>query len=316
MKKYLILLCLVIATQASLFSEDTPQKLSDTELIYRHLEKICKTDDFRNYKNPHILNNVAEYLFSEFGLYCDTVYFQTFKVKGIEYKNVIASIGSKNKDKVVVGAHYDVCSFQEGADDNASGVVALLELARLFKDTIPNINIELVAYTLEEPPFFGTESMGSYVHAKSLYKNNEEILGMVCLDMIGYFDYDEDSQNYPAQPLKWIYGDEGDYIMVLKKKRTWRFWKYGFESKFKKKFKKHDLIDTKSMSFFDVGDIYNLSDHINYWHFAYPAIMITNTAYYRNPNYHAVTDKLETLDIVSMSKVIDQLYLTLLEMEK
>ncbi len=101
---------------------------------------------------------------------------QTYKVKDTEYHNIIASIGPQNSEKIIIGAHYDVAGEQQGADDNASGVAGLLEIARILKKNESRLkyNFELVAFTLEEPPYFRTENMGSYVHAKSLSDKKEK----------------------------------------------------------------------------------------------------------------------------------------------
>src|SRR5690606_33400364 len=120
---------------------------------------ITKTEKFRNYKNIDQLNKTADYIKSVFSQYSDSVFIQEYLVNGQVFKNVICSFGTENKKSVIVGAHYDVCENQEGADDNASGVVGLLELSRLLKDQKLNQRIDLVAYSLEEPPFFRTEYM-------------------------------------------------------------------------------------------------------------------------------------------------------------
>jgi Zn-dependent M28 family amino/carboxypeptidase len=227
-------------------------------------------------------------------------------VNGVEYKNVVATIGLKKKERIIVGAHYDVAGDQEGADDNASGIVGLLELARLIsRDTLSN-RIDFVAYSLEEPPFFRTEQMGSFIHAKSLYENKERIRGMICLEMIGYFDENKNSQDYPIGFLKLFYGNKGDYITVVQKFGNGRFGR-----QIKRKMKGQDLIRTKSFKSFKSLPGVDFSDHLNYWKFDFSAVMITNTAFYRNKNYHQVTDKMETLDVNKMSKVIDEVYLTL-----
>ena len=123
-------------------------------------------------------------------------------------KNIICSINTDKKERIVIGAHYDVCGDQDGADDNASGVAGLLELARLLKHEKLNYRIDFVAYTLEEPPFFGTENMGSSIHAKYISDNKISLKGMISLEMIGYFNDKPHSQKYPLSFLKWFYGNK------------------------------------------------------------------------------------------------------------
>lgn len=231
---------------------------------------------------------------------------------GKTYRNVICRFGNKgNKKSIIVGAHYDVCGKQEGADDNASGITGLLELARLLNDKEVkqrlNHEIELVAYSLEEPPYFRSEFMGSYIHAKSLADNNIDVYGMISLEMIGYFKDDKNSQSYPAFFLKWFYGSKGNYITLTKK-----FFAGKFARQFSSKFKATKAVKTKQFSAPKFIPGIDFSDHLNYWKFGFSALMITDTAFYRNKNYHEPTDTLETLDLKRMAKVIDGVFGALL----
>ncbi len=181
-----------------------------------------------------------------------------------------------------------------------------MELARLIsKDSVKH-QIDFVAYTLEEPPFFRTEKMGSHVHAKSLFENGETIKGMICLEMIGFFSDSKDSQKYPIGFLKLFYGNKGAFITVVQK-----FGNGKFGRQVKRKMKKQGLIKTKSFKAPARLPGIESSDHLNYWKYGYSAVMIANTAFYRNKNYHQPTDKMETLDLNRMSLVIDELFLTI-----
>jgi Zn-dependent M28 family amino/carboxypeptidase len=224
----------------------------------------------------------------------------------MEYKNVIASFGIANARRIIVGAHYDVCGNQQGADDNASGVTGLLELARLLSHQPLKKRIDLVAYTLEEPPYFRTEQMGSYVHAKSLLDIKDQVEGMVCLEMIGCFKDQEDSQQYPVDALKAMYGTKGDFITLVQKSAN-----SPFAKQFARQYKNTGVIKTEEF----VGPVtmpgIDFSDHFNYWNFGFGALMITDTSFYRNKNYHQPGDTIDKLDLNRMSKVIDGVYLTL-----
>lgn len=283
--------------------------LSDTLLIKTHLEAITKTKEFRNSENIEQLNQTADYIKSIFSEYSDSIFVQEYDVKDKIYKNVIASFGIENSKRIIIGAHYDVCEDQEGADDNASGVVGLLELARLLKGQKLNYRIDLVAYSLEEPPFFRTEYMGSYVYAKSLVENNVTVFGMISLEMIGYFK-EEKSQSYPVGILSLFYGNRGNYIAFIKK-----FGSGKFSRKFHKKFKAAKTIKTKKLTApaFVTGIDY--SDHLNYWKFGFSAFMITDTSFFRNPNYHEKTDTMETLNIPKMGQVIDGVFKSLIKLK-
>lgn len=278
----------------------------DTSIISQHLYKITQTEKFRNYKNVDQLNKTADYIRSVFLQYADSVYVQEYSVDGVAYKNIIACYGLQHTKRVIVGAHYDVCEDQQGADDNASGTVGLLELARLLKGKTLQHRVDLVAYTLEEPPYFRTENMGSYIHAKSMAEEKADIYGMVSLEMIGYFSDKKKSQSYPIGLLSLFYGNRGNYITLVKKFGAGRF-----ARKFAKKYKAQHSIRTKKFTAPSALPGIDFSDHMNYWKFGYSALMITNTAFYRNKNYHQHTDMLETLDIPRMAKVIDGVYKTL-----
>ena len=306
--KYAILALITFINISACTTELEFAQYSNRERVKTDLQKITREFGNRNYLNISNLNKVAEFIKTEFKACCDTVYYQDFKVDAGKYKNIIASIGIQNEERIIIGAHYDVCGQQEGADDNASGIVGLLELARLLSKEKTNYRIDFVAYSLEEPPFFGTKQMGSYVHAKSVFDEKQKVKGMICLEMIGYFNDSAGSQSYPLGILKAFYGSKGDYITVVEKFGSGRFC-----SKFKRLMKKQNLVKSKSFKGPKWLSGLDFSDHRNYWEFGFDALMITNTAFYRNPNYHENTDKLETLDIERMCRVIDEVYLSVKE---
>jgi len=316
MKKKITLITLLLII-GYVYSTETSFKIikkdyratSDTTRIKKHLTVITKTFKSRNYKNLKTLNKIGAYIYDEFKSYADTTYYQKYDVKGNEYKNVIAVFGNENTKTIVIGAHYDVCKEQEGADDNASGTVALLELARMLQGKKLNYRIELVAYTLEEPPFFRTQQMGSYIHAKSLKDNNVDVFGMICLEMIAYFDDAKNSQSYPLGFLKLIYGNKANYITLVN-----QLSKGHFAQKFSNIFKKTNTIKTKKFIGFKSMVGIDFSDHMNYWNFGYSAVMVTDTSFYRNKNYHKKSDTMDTLNIPKMAQVINGVFISIMNM--
>jgi Zn-dependent M28 family amino/carboxypeptidase len=308
----ILLLIVVFAIQNYPVSSDAKNltRLSDTTNIRKNLKSIINTADYRNYKNIEVLDTVAERVRMEFLKHTHRVTVQNYKVNENNYKNIIASFGPEDGERIIVGAHYDVCRDQDGADDNASGVAGILELARLLKDQQLKYRIDLVAYTLEEPPYFNTKQMGSYVHAKSLHDANIPVKGMISLEMIGYYSDKENSQGYPIGLMKGIYGDKGNFITIVQK---------SFCGQFAKEFKKisfqNNSIATKSFRTPSFLGGANLSDHENYWEFGFSAVMVTNTAFFRNRNYHTKLDKLDALDIPKMGLTIDGVFRTLLHLE-
>jgi hypothetical protein len=279
------------------------QEKCDTSFLKQHLTTITKRDKARHFMNPDELDSVASFIYQEFSKSADSVYYQTYRANGTTYRNVIAIFGSKNEKRIIVGAHYDVCGNQEGADDNASGTVGLLELSRMLKGKTIYNRIELVAYTLEEPPFFRTDYMGSAIHAKSIEPIKDKVLGMISLEMIGYFSDKKNSQEYPLGILKWVYGGKGNYITLVRKSAAGKFVK-----KFIKKYKKTKQIKSKKFAATRSLPGIDFSDHLNYWNIGIDALMITDTSFYRNKNYHKETDTMETLDFARMAKVIDATY--------
>lgn len=280
---------------------------SNQGLIKSHLDAITQTKGYRNHSNLEVLNSVASYIKRSFEAHTDSVWFQSYRVNGQEYKNVICSFGTENTERIVIGAHYDVCGNQEGADDNASGVVGLLELARMLKEQNLSKRIDLVAYTLEEPPYFRTEYMGSYIHAKSLAEQKVKVSGMISLEMIGFFKDQRKTQDYPLGALSLIYGNKGNYITLVKKFGAGRFVR-----QFSRRFKKAKLIRTKKFTGPPSLPGIDFSDHLNYWQFGFPALMITDTAFYRNKNYHEKTDVVSTLNTLKMGLVIDSVFESLI----
>ena len=273
---------------------------SDTTMLRQHVYELTANPRARNYQHPDRLNEVSNYIFSEFSKHTDTCFFQTYQVKGISYRNVIARIYGKSDKRVIIGAHYDVCGNQPGADDNASGIAGMLELARVIPHGTLENTIELVAYTLEEPPYFRTDLMGSYVHAKSLNEQQINVTGMISLEMIGYYDETKGSQHYPLGFLKLFYGSKGDFITLVNK-----FGPGKFARKFTRRYKKLEMIKSKQFKGPKRLTGIDFSDHLNYWKFGYSALMITDTAFYRNFHYHQTTDTIYLLDFDRMKAVID-----------
>jgi Peptidase family M28 len=296
---------LIVGSTSTLCSQS-----ADTSLIYDHLRFLASEDPdaFREYSNTERLDESAEYIHGVFSQYADTVWYQRFFVNGRSYCNVLCSFGTNNRDRLIVGAHYDACGNQPGADDNASGTTALLELARMLSDVELSHRIDLVAYTLEEPPFFRTEGMGSFKHVQYLKENNVPVIGMVCIEMIGYFDDKKGSQDYPVGMMKWFYGSRADYIAVVQKMGNGSFGR-----NFKRTFKSKSSLSAKSVKAPAWVTGIDFSDHLNYWAAGISAVMITDTSFYRNANYHQPSDTISTLNIPKMAEVINTIYKSLLK---
>ena len=288
-----------------------PEISVDKNQLYFSVEKLTSLSPPRNYENIESLNKAAAFIKGEFLKYGYSPVQQIYSVKGTEYKNIIAYYGPETAPRFIVGAHYDVAGEQPGADDNASGIAGLLVLAELFKKNSPKINfrIDFVAYTLEEPPFFRTKDMGSFIHAKSLHDSKVTVSGMVSLEMIGYYSEASKSQVYPLPFMTLFYPTKADFIGVVG-----NFSSSALIRHFKETMKLTAL-DVESLKAPACLIGIDFSDHMNYWKFGYPAIMITDTAFYRNFNYHSVTDTIHTLNFDKMKEVVKGVYWALINLE-
>ncbi len=264
-----------------------------------HVEKLSKEFYPRNYEERINLEKCADYIKDHFQAAGARVEIQEFKVSNIIYKNIIGHFSNNKSSKIIIGAHYDSYEKTPGADDNASGVAGLIELAYLLKSKSLEKNIDLVAYCLEEPPFFRTDQMGSAIHASSISTELDRIQGVIILECIGYFNDKRGSQKYPMLLLKLFYPDYGNYITVV---GSWA------QRKFVKQVKKgmKGRTDLPVYSISAPGSIpgIDFSDHLNYWPYKMNAVMITDTAFYRNDAYHQLNDTADTLDYKRMSKVV------------
>lgn len=278
--------------------------------VEKNVTFLAEIDPPRNHQNLSSLNRAADYIFGKFSEIGYSPTNQEFNVNGNSYRNIVASIGPKDSPVLVIGAHYDVCGNQPGADDNASGISGLIELARLLKNGNHDLKyrIELVAYTLEEPPFFRSEYMGSHIHALSLKERNADVFGMVSLEMIGYYTDEAKTQEYPLSLMKLFYPTTGNFIALVG-----NFGSISLINQFKSNFVRNQIKTKRLMAPSFIAGV-DFSDHLNYWKYGYKAMMITDTAFFRNKNYHEKTDTPATLNYQKMAEVIRGIYLTIINL--
>lgn len=304
--RLLFLLTLVCCLQ---MSASAASVTADTVRLRQHLQALIATPEPRNYLHLASLNQAASYIEKELTVAGARLSDQPYEVGGQMYRNLIGSFGPESGPRLIVGAHYDVCGEQPGADDNGSGVAALLELARLLGQQ-PELKyrIDLVAYTLEEPPFFRTKNMGSYIHAQSLHDQNIPVRGMVALETLGYYDDRKNTQDYPVGLLRFVYGSRGNYLTVAQKFGNGRFGR-----QFARRCKTAAALPVKRFKAPAWLPGLDFSDHLNYWQFGYSAVLITDTAFYRNKHYHEPTDTLDRLDLRRLGLAVDAVLAALLK---
>jgi len=197
---------------------------------------------------------------------------------------------------IVIGAHYDSVIGSPGADDNATGVAAIIELAKRFRKTTRTLRF--VAFANEEPPHFGTPAMGSLRYAQRCRERNEKVVGMLSLETIGYFNDAPKSQRYPAM-LELLYPSTGDFIAFVSNLKSAKLTR-----RCRRAFKNFPSeIGTLPEMVPGVG----WSDQWAFWQCGYKALMVTDTALFRNPHYHTAHDTPETIDYARLAQVVDGL---------
>ena len=276
--------------------------------IQKHINKLAVEIGPRPVTNEQSIKKTEKYItncFENIGL---EVKQQRYKYDNYDIANVIAG-SQKNilsSKYYVIGAHYDSVPETYGADDNASGIAVLLELARYTIQEKISLPIRFVAFTAEEPPTFSTRHQGSKVFVKSIKEKKDEIIGAIILEMVGYTS---NEQAYPMI-LKWMgYPSKGNFIGIVGNRKSKKFGQSIFQS-FKKN--AHLPVETLFVPFngWILPDT-RLSDHSPFWDAGLPAVMITDTAFFRNPNYHTLQDTFDTLDYFFMAELVKSLLITL-----
>lgn len=259
----------------------------------------------RSYLDIDKLNKTASFIESKLVSSGYNVVRQPFDFRGQSYLNLIAKIKGENNTKrpLIIGAHYDTVVGTPGADDNASAVAVLIEIARLCAYSRPNRDIIFVAFSLEEPPAFMTSRMGSFVYAKGLKERGVSIEGMVSLEMLGYYSDEKGSQIYPLSIFRLFYPNRGNFVAFVGNLSS-----RSFTRRFLNTFRSVSTFPVESLNAPVFIPGVDFSDHRSFWRFGYPAFMITDTAFYRNPNYHAPGDLSFTLNYERMEKLTIGLY--------
>lgn len=260
-------------------------------LLEAHVRKLAEEFHPRGYEQPENLDRAAQYIKEQLTAFGHKPTEQTWSVGGNTYRNVVARVGPASKSLVVVGAHYDTAGGEPGADDNASGVAALLEIARAFGRTPPPFTVELAAYSLEEPPFFRKPQMGSAHHADALKQEGIDVSGMFSLETMGYYQDTPGSQRFQPKFLEWLYSDVGNYIAIVGKVDQ-----PSFVRLIKRAMRGASELPAYSANAPTALPGIDFSDHLHYWRHGWPAVMITDTAFNRNQNYHQPSDLPATLD--------------------
>jgi hypothetical protein len=269
--------------------------------LRRDVAALCELGE-RNTIVPGNLQAAAAMIDREFAAAGYRVERQTYRVErdGVDADNVIAEIHGSS-EIVIIGAHYDSVSGTVGADDNASGTAALLALARRFAKTKPERTLRFVAFANEEPPHFQSQDMGSWQYAKRCHDRGETIVAMLSLESLGYYDDRRGSQQYPA-PLAALYPDIANFVAFAS-----NIGSRALNAQCVRAFRAKTSFPVEHASLPEAVTGIGWSDQWAFWQFGWPAVMVTDTAPFRNPNYHAASDRPSTLDYARMAQVVEGL---------
>jgi hypothetical protein len=264
---------------------------------------LAVASEEHNVGHPEALERTARYIeatLSGLGYAVSRQEFETeaVKVRNLEVRRIGPGAGKPRL--VVIGAHYDSAQGAVGADDNGSGVAALLELARLLKAVQPDEGLELrlVFYVNEELPWFGTENMGSLVHASGLAREEREVVAMLSLETIAWYSEAPGSQRYPF-PFNLLYPSTGDFIGFVANPRSRSLLHRIIGS-----FRRHAAFPSEGAVGLESIPGISWSDQWAYWKFGWPAVMVTDTAPFRYPHYHTLRDTPDKLDYDGLARVV------------
>ena len=278
----------------------------DDNLVERlrwHVDRLAGLIGPRHIGRPQALEAAVGLIERELANSGYVVERQAYRAAGADVANLIVEIAGTVQpgEMIVVGAHYDTVPSTPGADDNASAVAVLLEVARLMRGWAPRRTVRFVAFPCEEMPHFHTHEMGSQVYAKQCRARGDRIVGMLCLEMVGFYTTELGVQQLPPgipRFLRFAFPRRGDFLAAVGNLRSWRLLR-----KFRRGFKRAVRFPLFSIILPEwIHDI-RRSDNASFWDQGYSALMLTDTSYLRNPHYHLPTDTPETLDYERMAQV-------------
>ncbi|HYG91075.1 MAG TPA: M28 family peptidase [Azospirillum sp.] len=258
----------------------------------------------RNVRRPAALAAAADYIEARWQAQGYDVTRQWYEAAGLRCANLEVTRSGRQRggEILLIGAHYDTVPGSPGADDNASGVAALIEIAGLFTSILPSMTVRFVAFTNEEPPFYMGEEQGSIVYARAARARGDDIRLMVSLEMLGFYRDTPRSQNYP--PLfRWFYPDRGNFLGFVGNLRS-----RAVMLKAARCFRAGSDFPLEHVATLALVPGVSWSDHRSFWLQGYRAFMATDTAFYRNPHYHTARDRPNTLAYPEFARATQGLY--------
>jgi Zn-dependent M28 family amino/carboxypeptidase len=275
--------------------------------LRQHVEALAGRIGERHVRRPQALHAAEAYIREAWTALGYDVGRQAYDAQGVESANleIVLAGDARAGEIVLAGAHYDTVPGSPGADDNASGVAALIELARLLRGQRAARTIRLVAFVNEEPPFFYWGEMGSRVYARAARARGDDIRVMLSLEMLGCYSDERGSQGYPP-PLGLLYPNRGNFIGFVSNLGSRRALRQTVAA-----FRQGCDMPAERLAAPALVPGVGWSDQLSFWREGYPALMVTDTAFYRYRHYHRPTDTPEKLDYTRMARVVDGLAHTL-----
>lgn len=275
-----------------------------------HIDKLASTIGERNVCQPAALKAAAEYIGNEWRAQGYEVISQVYRVNGLDCENIaVTHQGRTQADEIIlIGAHYDTVPGSPGANDNASGVAALLVISRCLANVTTDRSVQFVAFVNEESPFFYWDQMGSLVYAKAARKRGDDIRLMLSLEMLGCYSDEAGSQRYPPL-IRYFYPNRGNFIAFVSNIRSRRMLRRTVYA-----FRAHSDFPVEQLATFSFVPGVSWSDHLSFWRQGYAAVMVTDTAFYRYPYYHTALDTPEKLNYGAMARVAEGLVGTLISL--
>lgn len=269
--------------------------------LERHINKLATEIGVRNMSKPAKLAETAEYIATNLSNLGYKVARQEYSADGALVCNIEAELsGTTKADEIILlGAHYDSANISPGANDNASGVAGVLELARLFAGKNQSRTIRFVLFTYEEPPYFATVNMGSAQYADRCAARNENIVAMIALETFGYYNDTPNSQSYPLPFLQLLYPNTGNFVAFIGNMPS-----DGLVRSFVKTFRQTTPFPSQGITAPEVLPGVDWSDQMYFWKHGYPGVMVTDTAVYRYPYYHTANDTEDNINFPAMARVV------------
>ncbi len=307
---FVVATTLLGATISATASDVTVSMTSEitAKQLRQHILHLAGTIGERNVFRPQALRAAQEYIEATWRGQGYEIVTQDYSVNGVRSTNLeVTRTGVRFPEQIIlIGAHYDSVYGSPGANDNGSGVAALLELSRLFVRVEPEKSVRFAAFTNEEPPFYATEQQGSAVYARNARKRNDDIQFMVALETIGSYSNTPGSQRYP--PLfRFFYPDRGNFIAFVS-----NFGSRHVMRALVRAFRASTDFPVEHVATFAAIPGISWSDHRSFWHQDYDAFMITDTAFYRYPYYHSSEDTPEKLNYDAFANMTNGLFRALL----